>query len=206
MSKNLKDSPMELHLSIWLEEWCRDGKRESGRQHLSFTNRAFLGGQVKYRVPLNVPSVHPGHSSSWEQKNNMRATEQNLKPENVQDFHSCVVSPAPAQPKAPAAQEADQPSGWHHRVVDSPSPPPANPLPVPTVLWEALEAEVREGQQVMWAQAVLPSLTVQTGTEAHDSCCQWDQASGLGWRAKSETCCHWAMRQEVGLWKVWGTG
>lgn len=43
--------------------------------------------------------------------NNMRATEQNLKPENVQDFHSCVVSPAPAQPRAPAAQEADRPSG-----------------------------------------------------------------------------------------------
>lgn len=62
------DSPMELQRSIGLEEWCRDGKRESGRQHLSFTNRAFLGGQVKYRVPLKVPSVQPGHSSSWRRK------------------------------------------------------------------------------------------------------------------------------------------
>lgn len=61
----LKDSPIELHRSMGLDEWCRDGKRESGRQHFSFTNRAFLGGQVKYRVPLKVPSVHPGHSSSW---------------------------------------------------------------------------------------------------------------------------------------------
>lgn len=60
------DSPMELQRSMGLEEWCREGNRESGRQHLSFTNRAFLGGQVKYRVPLKVPSVQPGHSSSWE--------------------------------------------------------------------------------------------------------------------------------------------
>ena len=57
---------MELQRSIGLEEWCSEGKRESGRQHLSLTNRAFLGGQVKYRVPLKVPSVHPTHSSSWD--------------------------------------------------------------------------------------------------------------------------------------------
>lgn len=59
---------MELQRSMGLDEWCKDGKRESGRQHLSFTNRAFLGGQVKYRVPLKVPSVQPGHSSSWRRK------------------------------------------------------------------------------------------------------------------------------------------
>ena len=38
---------MELQRSMGLEEWGREGKRESGRQHLSFTNRAFLGGQLK---------------------------------------------------------------------------------------------------------------------------------------------------------------
>lgn len=120
--------------------------------------------------------------------------------------YSCVVSPAPGQPEAPAGPEAARPSGWHRRAVDSPSPPPVSPPRVPAVLWEALEAEVREVQQVRWAQAALPSPTVQTGTAAHDSCCQWARASGSGWRAESETCCHWAMRQEAGLWRVGGTG
>ena len=39
---------------------------ESGRQDLSFTNRALLGGQLKKRFPLKVPSLTP-FSSSWTQ-------------------------------------------------------------------------------------------------------------------------------------------
>lgn len=56
--------PRELQRSIWLETGWSEANLESGLQLLSLTKRAFLGAHVKYRVPLNVPSVQPAHSSS----------------------------------------------------------------------------------------------------------------------------------------------
>lgn len=60
--------PKELQRSIWLDTGCNEANLESGLQLFSLTKSAFLGAQVKYRVPLNVPSVQPAHSSSWKKQ------------------------------------------------------------------------------------------------------------------------------------------
>lgn len=114
---------------------------------------------------------------------------------------NCVVSPARAQPEAPADQGADPPSEWRHTEGGSPSPPPESPPPGQAVLWARSEVVAREEQPEKGAQAALPSPTVQRGTEAHDSCCQWAQTSGSGWRAESGICCHWTTRKRPGPWR-----
>lgn len=97
-----------------------------------------------------------------------------------QPAHICVVLPAPAQPMAPADQEADPPNGLRHREEGSPSLPPESPPPGLAALGEAWEAAVREGPQVTWVRAALPSPTGQKGREAHDSCCRWARSFGSG--------------------------
>lgn len=63
-----KSVPRELQRSIWLETGWSEANLESGLQLFSLTKRAFFGAHVKYRVPLNVPSVQPAHSSSCKLK------------------------------------------------------------------------------------------------------------------------------------------
>lgn len=117
-----------------------------------------------------------------------------------------VVSPAPARPKAPAALEADPPSGWHHTEGGSPSPPPGSPPPGRAVPGEAWEAGEREGRPVTWARAALPSPTGQTARGVRGSCCRWARSFCSDWRAESGTCCRWTMRRRPGLWRAVATG
>lgn len=118
----------------------------------------------------------------------------------------CVVSPAPAQPKAPAALEADPPSGWHHTEGGSPSPPPGSPPPAPAVPGAAWEAAEREGRLVTWARSALPSPTGRTARGARGSCCRWARSFCSDWRAESGTCCRWTTRRRPGLWRAVATG
>lgn len=78
--RRIRAIPKELQRSIWLETGCSDANLESGLQLFSLTKRAFLGAQVKYRVPLNVPSVQPAHSSSWKKASTGSYFSKTLKP------------------------------------------------------------------------------------------------------------------------------